>query len=338
MKIVEKKLYLITSKRLLGFDACTGNPLISLQRLGNAPEEYISLYDMWIDPVHQEIELLDMNGRKIQTYNNQGVLLKETKIPFMSFAFCKPNEDEYLFYNNNLESDATDCQLIHYNADRNKIEHTFFPINKQLANYFFVVEANNFNQTTNGYSFFSCPSNTLYKITENWQVTPQYVIDFGENQPPKDFYDQGYADIADFAIQAEKKDYIYFINNLTENNKYIFFSFKRGKDNYWAIYNKEKAEIITGQEVMDGIHMPDMPMKINYYNTAFALTNEAFYFMMQPFQFLDLLNNHKQKIGEKEFTTFLSKHKTLQKIYHLKDFSEQSNPILVTCKFRSNEI
>lgn len=337
MKIAGNKLYIITSKRLLSFDASNGNPLLSLQRLGNASGEYSSLYDMWIDPVRQEIELLDMNGKKIQTYNNQGILLKEMKIPFMSFAFCKYNEHDYLFYNNNLESDATDCQLIHYNADKNAIEETFFPINKQLANYFFVVEANNFNINTNGYSFFSCPSNTLYTITKDWQAMPEYTINFGKNQPPKDFFDKNYADIADFAIQAERNDYIYFINNLTENNTHIIFSFKRGKENYWAIYNKEKAELTTGQEIHTGIHTPDIPLKIEYYNTAFALTDQAFYFLIQPFQFIELLEKYKQEIEDKKFSDFISKHSSIHKIYHSKNFNEQSNPILVTCKFRNNE-
>lgn len=50
MKIAGNKLYLITSKKLLSFDASNGNPLLSLQRLGNASGEYSSLYDMWIDP------------------------------------------------------------------------------------------------------------------------------------------------------------------------------------------------------------------------------------------------------------------------------------------------
>lgn len=337
MKIAGNKLYLITSNRLLSFDAGNGTPWISLQRSGNAPGAYISLDDMWIDTLRQEIELLDRNGKKIQTYNPQGVLLKERKIPFQSFAFCKYKEDDYLFYNNHVKSDVTTSRLVHYNVDKNTIKATFFPIDKHLANYFFVVEANNFNVTSTGCSFFSCPSNTLYQMSQDGQPTPRYHIDFGKNQAPKDFFEKDYADIADFATQAEKKDYIYFINNLAENNTHIIFSFRRGKENYWAIYHKEKAKLVTGQEISDGIHLPDIPLKIEYGNTAFALTDQAFYFLMQPSQWMELLEQHKQQLGEEKFNAFLSGHSQIQKIYHSKNFGEQSNPILVTCTFRSKE-
>lgn len=336
MKIVAGKLYLITSKRLLCFDARKGTPLWNLHRFGNAPEEYTSLYDIWIDPERREIEVLDMSGKKIQRYDMQGVWLKEIKIPCLSFAFYKYNAGEYLLYNNQLRSDVADGQLIHYKAHTNEIKASFFPIDQHLANYFFVVEANNFNVNENGCSFFSCPSDTLYKITEAGQVSPAYVIDFGKNQPPADFYEKEYADIANFATQAEQKDYIYFINNLGENNTHIVFTYKRGKEYYLAIYHKEKAELITGKEVIDGIHFPNMPTELEYHNTAFTLTGHAFYFLLQPFQFMELLDKQKQKTGEKKFEDFLAKHPDIQEIYRSEAFDEQSNPILVTCTFRND--
>lgn len=337
IKIADDKIYLITSKRLLGFDTKNGNPILHLYHLGKGPGEYISLYDLWIDTKKGEIELLDMNGKKIQRYNEQGILLKEIKLPSSAFAFCKINKDEYLLYNNNLESDATDCQLIYYNTTKKAIKGEYFPINKKLANYFFVVEANNFNLNKDECSFFSCSSDTIYKITKDWQATPRYAINFGKNHPPKTFFKEEYADIADFANQAQKKDYIYFINNIVENQTHIIFSYKREKENYWAIYNKSNRQLITGKEILNGAQFPNMPMGIEYYNTSFTIDNEKFYFLIQPFQFLELLEKQKRKIGEKEFNIFLSQHADINTIYCNKNFGEQSNPILVTCKFRINE-
>lgn len=78
-------------------------------------------------------------------------------------------------------------------------------------------------------------------------------------------------------------------------------------------------------------------MEIEYYNTSFTIDNEKFYFLIQPFQFLELLEKQKRKIGEKEFNIFLSQHADINTIYCNKNFGEQSNPILVTCKFRINK-
>lgn len=337
MKIADNKIYLITSKRLLGFDINNGNPILNLYHLGKGPGEYLSLYDMWIDTKQREIELLDMNGRKIQRYNEQGILVKEIRIPSSSFAFCKINKEEYLLYNNNLESDAIDCQLIYYNTAKRAIKGKYFPINKKLANYFFILEANNFNFNQNGHSFFSCSSDTIYNITEDWQAIPRYAINFGKNHPPKTFLEEEYADIADFANQAQKNDYIYFINNISENPTHIIFSYKRGKENYWAIYNKSKAQLTTGKEILNSIQFPHTSMRIEYYNTSFVMDNDNFYFLIQPFQFIELLNKHKRKVGEKEFNIFLSKHKDIHAIYYNESFGEQSNPILAICKLRRDE-
>jgi hypothetical protein len=55
------------------------------------------------------------------------------------------------------------------------------------------------------------------------------------------------------------------------------------------------------------------------------MDEDYLYFFLQPTQLIDLM--------EKEKSSNENNHEILDKIYHSADFSEQSNPILVKCKF-----
>lgn len=305
IKISENNLYLITSNRVLCFDIQNGSPLFHLSHQGKGPGEYLSLSDIWIDPTSRAIELLDRNGKKIQRYTSQGVWLSEIKIPTSPFAFYKFSANDYLLYHNNQISDKSDCLLIHYAASTEKIKESFFPIDKQLGNYFFVLEATNFSPNAEGgCSFFTCSSRILFRITTNWKAIPLYILDFGKNQPPEAFLQRNYIDIADFATQAAQKGYVYFITNLTENKTHLFFSFKKEQKDYWGIYTKKNKKLFIGTSIYDGIHFPDIPISLAYHNDIFALTDKAFYFLIQPFQFIEIVEKHKQKIGEKNSKNF----------------------------------
>ena len=285
------------------------------------PGEYKSVYDMYVDEKHETVELLDMNGQKIQKYNKEGHYMEEFSIPFPSFAFHKISDTDYLFYNNNITSELTDSKLIVYNSSADTIKTQHFPIDKHLSSYFFVVEGNNFSKTKDGVSFFSCPSSAIYNIDpSSYEASEKYVIDFGKHRVPAEFYKENYNDIFDFAQKAIKHEYIYFVNNFAENDNYIAISFRLDKENYLSLYSKTDKKVIAGKAFQDDIHFKDTPISFEYYNFPFAINNERLYFLMQPEQ---ILSASTEKGVELPFDN------------SVKVLNEQSNPILVVCKFKS---
>ena len=70
LRIFDNKVCLLSDKSLLLFNKQSGNVELQLSKLGSAPEDYKSLYDVYIDNEMGEIELLDMNGQKILCMGN----------------------------------------------------------------------------------------------------------------------------------------------------------------------------------------------------------------------------------------------------------------------------
>lgn len=111
----DQNIYFISDKSFFLFDGHTGKGKLKISRLGTGPDGYASLFDSYIDPETQEIELLDNNGKKIVVYDKEGNHLRSFAIPFMSFTLAKTDQHNYWFYNNNLPSEACNYKVTHYN-------------------------------------------------------------------------------------------------------------------------------------------------------------------------------------------------------------------------------
>ncbi len=197
MRIFEDKVCLLCDKSFLMFNKQTGEAELQISKLGGAPEEYRSLYDVYVDSTRGLIELLDMNGKKIQKYDMKGRYKASIPLPFMSFSFTKENESNYWFYNNNLVSDKAHSKVVHFDAKQEEIINEFFPIDSHLSNFFFVVESNNFINAEDGLFFFCNPPGKMYFIKGDLSPHISYTFDFGEHSIPENFYAHNFSDIMD---------------------------------------------------------------------------------------------------------------------------------------------
>ena len=159
-RIFGDKVAIICNKSLLLFDIETGRHLLTIAQQGNGSNNYVTLYDVFIEQNH--IEILDCNG-KILFYDLKGNFIKAVSIPLNAFAFTKTTPDDYWF-KNNMYSDGIEETIIHYNIAENLIKERYLPVNKKLASYFYILENNNFNYYKDGLLFFSSPIGEIYYI------------------------------------------------------------------------------------------------------------------------------------------------------------------------------
>jgi hypothetical protein len=325
-KIYDDKLFLLTNKSVLIFDINSGKSLSSIKHFGKGPGEYISLYDMLYDTNDKTVELLDMNNQKVLKYGLDNQFISEFKTSFSSFSFRKTDPFTYLFYNNNMTSNITSHKLIQYNAKTSKIIADYFPIDKHLASYFFVLDVNNFGSATNP-SFHFCPSDTIYGFTDNDELYPKYVLDFGKYHTPQSFYRKNYSDIFDFSVKAVRESYIYTYTNFCENDHIAAFYFRNDQKLYWTFYDKNTHTVWTIDKWLDDYHF-STSVDIDYRNVQFILDTDYLYFFFLPDQLIGLMEkeNNFQKKDQNE----------LSNIYNSSDFSEESNPILVKCRFKKS--
>ena len=309
MRLFGNKVCLICDKQLLIFDADSGNASARISKYGNGPGEYISIYDALINE-SGNIELLDMNGKKIREYTPEGTFVSEQDLPFKSFAFAK-SSDHYWFYNNNLPQETKD-KVLYYNASTQKIEDSFFPIDPHLSQYFFVLEGNNFAVRKDGALFFSSPDTRIYFLQKEKDPQVVYTLDFCRQNMPDDFLKEDFADIMEFCQKADGRGYIHEINGFTANEHDLHLSFWRGEEIYWSFYIARDSICRTSSIVEDDIN--GLPaFKLEDTNLDAILTKDYFYFLMSAEQFLRIYAN-KELLPQ--------------------GLTDESNPVLVKCKLK----
>ena len=316
LRIFDNKVCLLSDKSLTLFNMQNGHTELQLSKLGNGPEDYQSLYDTYIDQKTGVIELLDMNGKKIKKYDLNGRYKSSLSLPFMSFSFTKRGESDYWFYNNNLVSDKT-TKVIHFDATKGEIINEHFPIDSDLSNFFFVVEGNNFVNREEGVFFFSCPSQNIYFMNNKLSAQIAYVLDFGKHAVPEEFYKHKFSDIMEFSIEANKREYIYFVNNFSLNKEHILLSFFLDKKCFWSIHTIPNDVNHTGNILEDDINSLSQ-INVDNLNTLFAMDEDALYFLISPEQFIEMCKDNN------EFSKMLINH----------NITEESNPLLVKCTFK----
>lgn len=317
-RIFEDKACLLCDKSLLLFDANTGQTISRISKLGNAPGEYQSLYDVAIRK-DGTVELLDMNALKIRKYDMNGNYKEAFELPSMSFSFFANGESDYWLFNNNMPYEDIKSKVVHYDASKKSLKDRFFPIDMHLANYFFVVEGNNFAQRKDGLLFFSCPSENIFLLKVGAEPSVAYTIDWGKHAAPDDFYSRNYSDIMEFSTEANKLGYVYFVNNFSANDSYIQLSFFLDKIAYWNIYSEKEGKSYTGCILQDDLNALKR-FRINNANTLYTIQEDNLYFLLSADQFIEICNHNS----------------TWEELVNKKNITDQSNPLLVKCRFKKN--
>lgn len=318
LRLFGDKVCIVCDKSLLIFNKHTGRNETRISRPGNGPGEYLSLYDVYFDKRSGIIELLDMNGRKIQMYDSKGRFQESQELPFMSFSFNKDNYGNYWFYNNNMVSDVIKSKVICLDSGKKEIVGEYFPIDFHLSSYFFVIENNNFVCGDDGMLFFSCPFNQIYSMNKGSDPVLVYNIDFGRHTVPDEFYKESYSDIMDFSTKANKQGYVYFINNFYANSANLLLSFMLEKECFWNLYSIADEFSKAGHFLVDDVNSLSC-ISIGYLNTFFVMDEDTLYFLLSSEQFIEMCKDNKtffELVGQ--------------------DMDEQSNPILAKCKFKKD--
>lgn len=320
-RVFDDKVCLLCDKSMLLFDSRTGRSHLNLSKLGNAPGEYKSLYDMYVDKETGIMELLDRSDRKLYKYSLDGTFIETMELPSMPFSFIPDKEAFYWLYNNNWPTEEVKSKLLLFDAVNKKVCGEYFPIDSHLANYYFVVEGNNFVRRGDETLFYFSPSEKIYSLRGKEAPVPVYSVDFGRHAVPEEFYERNFADIMELSAEATKRGYIYFVNNFAANNDYVQLSFFSEEKPFWSIYLIREGITYTGHLLQDDINSLKA-FEASNLNTLFSIEGDYLYFLISPDQFLEMSRNNR--IFAEKVNAF--------------GISEQSNPLLVKCKFKKNQL
>ena len=317
-KLTERGIYFVSDRSFYLFDPDTGKGLLKISRQGNGPGEYRTLSDALVDTHSGNVELLDNNRKQILVYDSAGYYQRALPLPFMPFAFAKDGESSYWFYNNNQMTDFSQSKVVHYNVTSREILGEHFPIDPHLAEYFYIMDTNNFVSAKEGIYYMASPSDTIYRLGD--KVTPTYALGLDDYKAPDSFWEANYANIMEFVTKVTQHDYIYSIANFSLNKGAVMVAFMRGDHLYWSFSYLSEKKVYTGHYLHDDFHFTK-DFELTPDNIPFVMDDDYLYGFLPAEQFVK---------WSEEYAKTPAMHEWIEQ----HDLDEQANPVLLKCKLK----
>lgn len=188
-----------------------------ISRQGQGPEEYINIGDFHIDN-QGDAWLSCRNNNSIYQYSWDNEFKQRIKVDLWMEHIFWHNKGLYIYSGNETGFDNA-YQLHYLNLDNKQIEHHFKPIDKYMSQYLFVFMTNVFQKAKDNAVYFTQMFNdTIYSLSPN-TYKPKYVVNLGNHNIPKSFYEHNYRDIMDFFTRLHDENRLaYGINAFVETN------------------------------------------------------------------------------------------------------------------------
>lgn len=291
-----------------------GNYQGRISRQGQGPEEYINIGDFHIDD-QGDAWLSCRNNNSIYQYSWDNEFKQRIKVDlWMEHIFW---HDKGLYIYSGNETGFNNAYQLHYlNLDNKQIEHHFKPIDKYMSQYLFVFMTNIFQKAKDNAAYFTQMFNdTIYSLSPD-AYKPKYVVNLGNHNIPKSFYEHNYRDIMDFFTRLHDENrFAYGINAFVETNTNYLIGYIYQEKVHLSIlpkdFQKEQARFNT--LYIDKLF--NYPINLSE-ATLFVGDNGRIIIPLQPF---DIIEYGKGNLSSKQL-------KELKERIH---YIDDQNPILL---------
>jgi len=225
-------------KAIESFNVNTGVKSCSYSNKGHAESEFTDISDVWIQ--NGSLYLYDMNSKKIMQFASDGSYIQSVPLsasadscPFQCLArfgknqylgkrvFGIPGTKDLAVYDSGYKfiKDIGDLEL----TSGLKLGYPFFEYSKDEVLYYRFLR------------------NEVYAIRSDCSVKVKYVIDFGENNIPKNRTYEDEYEILD--LVNSKQTYATLVSNVYESKDVFIFRFLIEGHNCMGVYSKQSKEI-----------------------------------------------------------------------------------------------
>ncbi len=254
--LTQNKIYIYDSKirDLLIFDI-NGKFISRFNKQGQGPGEINEMRSFDVDK-DGNIYILDYN--KISKFNVNGD--HELDIPFsytdtddtyinaVEIALA-PNDKFYLWTGSFGVTENNDHKQFSLFVldNRGKIINKYFPSRmKTFKSRYFTPYGNTYITRPPDYDSY-----TIHLIEDN-TIKEKYHINFGENSLPEGILKQSFEDNTEFNRILRETNYILGINNVIENDDYLYFNFFQTDRIRAALYSKKTKKALVGKVAVSG--------------------------------------------------------------------------------------
>ncbi|MFO7969086.1 MAG: 6-bladed beta-propeller [Candidatus Izemoplasmatales bacterium] len=292
---------------------------------GKGPGEYINLKDFQVDTINNVLEILDLNGQKIIYYSLTGEFIGQWDLGLYAYDYYKLNDANYIFYSGYEKNSNTNFSLNVLEKHQKEITQKYFPINKNMAWYYYLMQERHFYAKGDSLFCFRSPFDTIYYIQEN-EIIPSRVLDFGEHKMPLSFIHNKFEDIFEYGIKADENSYVHHVNHLIENDLYLFFTFRYKEEKMQYFFNKKVSREWLGGTLINDLKLNGLKTQADYNYIPRAYDEDAFYYVVEPYLLLDQLKDVREKCNNNQWEQYLNNNPDIKEITQTVNLD--SNPII----------
>lgn len=208
-----------------------------INRQGRGPEEYISLYDMFIDPRTGELKLLSRMDRRILAFSEDGKVFNGVqKMPKM-FMELVPSQSGYVGFSANYSEDRA-----------NPFNLWLLDQDLQIVGKEFRIDPAWESKWSSSVTVFSSFKDTVFYIPairdfrvyklDGGHFTLGYSVDFGKNQIPMAI--MAYDEYLEYS--RKHPEYVTRLERFQETDHFLICQFLFNGQRRFGLYDKENGQ------------------------------------------------------------------------------------------------
>jgi hypothetical protein len=326
IEIYENKIFVLNSLKwrnnILCFDF-SGKYLFSIDRTGQGPGEYTSLYDFLIDKNLHHL-VLRSDDRKYLHFDMQGNFLYEVKSDndYCAMYSIYLNDSTYLAFNDpTYIPDLKEESLIYIDSKTMNIRHKSNDINE-----YYYCSGNKPLSINNDKVLCLAYSDTIYDISDMHGAYAKYFVYYTDIQIKekermhRDMDKMGYEELIRFNQESYSKGESMFISAMYETNKYLVFSCMKAIPNtdnsidYALFYDKENKKTYNSENIdFDGFRVKDFSVT--------GVADGALYCVLS----MEITDSDKKKIKNSSVFSEIDRKKLIE-------HQEEDNPLILILK------
>lgn len=254
-----------SNANLLCFDN-NGRFVRKIGRRGRGPKEYIELWNFEIDPIRNELLLLDNEGQKILVFDLNGDFRREVKIPYAAECVGRLPDGNFILSCTGSQLMFNDYYVIVICDEEGRMLERH--IKNEIKSSVFLAAKDMMTVMDDGsISLMPQYHNMVYRITDEG-VSSDLGFEIPGETIAVDNFDQDFAGLGDFLDAHKDKNYM--CGDHAETDEYLFFYNKGLTDTEHVFYNKTNGKCLRAKNPLFG-----MSMFIDHDGYCWASVDEA---------------------------------------------------------------
>lgn len=229
-----ENIYISDGKNIFTYDM-NGRCINIFNKIGKAGDEYLELSDF--DVINDLFYVADRNLCKIIIYNMNGECVSSFKLDFYPKSIKMIDNSTMIIRAENDILEDEEKMKFHIYDTKNKIIKSFYPIDIHKGKYLKHMWNNNFTVVNDSIFYYEPNDNMILHITKE-NSSPYIKFDFGKYEPPIEFYQRDYENVAYFFYDFHEKQYASGIYWAIWNDSKILFQFIHNKELKIGLINK----------------------------------------------------------------------------------------------------